>query len=33
EELEEMIEEEFPDLDAEVQMGGQPVYYYMLSVE
>ena len=31
--LEEMIEESFPDLDVEIQMGGQPVYYYMLSVE
>ncbi len=31
--LEEMIEEAFPDLDVEIQMGGQPVYYYMLSVE
>ena len=32
-ELEELIGEEFPDLDVEVQHGGQPVYYYMLSVE
>ncbi len=33
EELAEEIEEAFPDVDVEVQFGGQPVYYYMLSVE
>lgn len=32
-ELAEIIEENFPDLDVEVQYGGQPIYYYMLSVE
>ncbi|MDO4977440.1 MAG: DAK2 domain-containing protein [Eubacteriales bacterium] len=32
-ELGEIIEEKFPDLDVEVQYGGQPVYYYMISVE
>ena len=31
--LAEEIEEAFPDCDVEVQMGGQPVYYYVLSVE
>ena len=32
-ELGDLIEEAFPDLDVEIQYGGQPVYYYMLSVE
>lgn len=27
------IEEKYPNVDVEVQMGGQPIYYYMLSVE
>ena len=27
------IQERFPDLDAELNFGGQPIYYYMLSVE
>ena len=27
------ITEEFPDIDVEVQYGGQPIYYYVLSVE
>ncbi|MDD6193679.1 MAG: DAK2 domain-containing protein [Lachnospiraceae bacterium] len=27
------IEEQFPDLEVELQMGGQPVYYYIVSVE
>ena len=28
-----VIEEKFSDLDVELQMGGQPVYYYIVSVE
>lgn len=31
--LAETLEEEFPDCDVEVQNGGQPIYYYVLSVE
>ncbi len=31
--LSEMISEEFPDLDVELNYGGQPIYYYVLSVE
>lgn len=27
------IAEEFPDLDVEINYGGQPIYYYMISVE
>ena len=27
------IAEEFPDLDVEMNYGGQPIYYYMISVE
>jgi hypothetical protein len=33
ESLVEAIEEAFPDCDVELQKGGQPVYYYVLSVE
>ncbi|MCQ2492807.1 MAG: DAK2 domain-containing protein, partial [Lachnospiraceae bacterium] len=33
ESLAEQIEEAFEDCDVEVQNGGQPVYYYLLSVE
>ncbi len=29
----EAIMEEYPDIDVEVQYGGQPIYYYVLSVE
>ena len=28
-----MLEEEYPDVDVEVNYGGQPIYYYILSVE
>ena len=31
--LAEALEEEYPDIDIEVNYGGQPVYYYILSVE
>lgn len=27
------LEEKYPDVDVEVQNGGQPIYYYVLSVE
>lgn len=31
--LSEKIEEKYPDLDVELQYGGQPIYYYIVSVE
>ena len=33
EELAEQVEEKYPDVDVELQSGGQPIYYYVLSVE
>ena len=27
------VEEKYPDIDVELQMGGQPIYYYIVSVE
>ena len=27
------VAEQFPDLDVEVQYGGQPLYYYLISAE
>ena len=27
------IEEKYPDTDVELQPGGQPIYYYLVSVE
>ena len=27
------IKEKYPDIDVELQMGGQPIYYYIVSVE
>ena len=33
EKLAAQIEEEFPDCDVEVNYGGQPIYYYIISVE
>lgn len=27
------VEEKFPEVDVELQMGGQPIYYYVVSVE
>ena len=27
------VEEEFPDCDVELNYGGQPIYYYIISVE
>lgn len=32
-ELLDMVSKQFPDLDVEVNYGGQPIYYYVLSVE
>ncbi len=32
-ELADALSEEYPDIDVEVNYGGQPVYYYILSVE
>lgn len=32
-ELAEIIEEEYPDLEVELHYGGQPIYYYIFSVE
>jgi len=32
-ELADLVMEEFPDVDVEVHLGGQPIYYYVLSVE
>ena len=29
----EEIAELYPDADVDVQMGGQPIYYYVMSVE
>jgi len=31
--MEEFLEEAYPDLDIEVHSGGQPLYYYIISVE
>lgn len=33
EKLKEQIEEKFPDCDIELQYGGQPIYYYIVSAE
>ncbi len=33
EELVKKLEEAYPDCDVELQMGGQPIYYYVISVE
>ncbi|KSV59537.1 DAK2 domain-containing protein [Acetivibrio ethanolgignens] len=33
EELAELIEKKYPELEVEVNQGGQPIYYYVLSVE
>ena len=31
--LADIIAEKYPDVDVEVNPGGQPIYYYLLSVE
>lgn len=33
EELCQILQEKYPDCDVEVNFGGQPIYYYFLSVE
>lgn len=33
EKLREKIGEEYPDCDIELQYGGQPIYYYIISAE
>ncbi len=33
EELGEIIEEKYPDVEVEINAGGQPIYYYVISVE
>lgn len=33
EELASAVEELYPDCDVEVNAGGQPIYYYVISVE
>lgn len=33
EELAAFVEENYPEMEIEVQMGGQPIYYFMISVE
>ena len=32
-ELERRIEKQYPDIDVEMHVGGEPVYYYIISVE
>ncbi len=32
-ELTELVSEKYPDIDVELQPGGQPIYYYIVSVE
>ena len=31
--LKELLEEKYSDLDVDIRFGGQPIYYYILSVE
>ena len=31
--LSDAIEDKFPECEVEVNFGGQPIYYYMISVE
>ncbi len=33
EELVELVEEKYPDLEVELNFGGQPIYYYFVSIE
>ena len=28
-----LVEEQFPSCDVELQFGGQPIYYYVMSIE
>ena len=32
-EIAEVIEEKYPDVEVEIHDGGQPIYYYVMSVE
>ena len=32
-EIAEKVEEKYPDVEVEVHFGGQPIYYYVISVE
>ena len=32
-EIAEVIEEKYPDVEVEIHNGGQPIYYYVMSVE
>ena len=33
EEIGAVIEEKYPDVEVEINAGGQPIYYYVISVE
>lgn len=33
EQMAEKIEEKYPDCDVQLEYGGQPVYYFLMSVE
>jgi hypothetical protein len=33
EEIASVIQEKYPDLEVEINDGGQPIYYYVISVE
>jgi hypothetical protein len=33
EELSSLIQEKYPDVEVEINDGGQPIYYYVISVE
>ena len=33
EEIAAVIEEKYPDVEVEINNGGQPIYYYVISVE
>ena len=32
-EIASLVEEQYPDVEVDVQFGGQPIYYYVISVE
>ena len=32
-EIGKMIEEKYPDVEVEINCGGQPIYYFVISVE
>ena len=33
EEIASLIQEKYPDVEVEINNGGQPIYYYVISVE